>query len=136
MWGPGTAAMMYWVWLAFPDEGWKWLGLAFAAAAAIAAVFARSRIVQGNLAWDGLEWAWTDGGKRTTGAIALAFDFQTCVLLSFDVGEAGPRRVWMLLSGSGTRWTALRRALFALQSGPHGSVKGPGVGLVDDFRRI
>ena len=135
LWVPGSAAVAYWFWLAFPDEGWKWLGLALAGTAAITAVFAGSRIVQGKLVWDGLEWAWTDGGKRSTGVITLALDFQRVALLSCDTGEAGRRRVWMLLSGHGTRWTALRRALFALQSGQHGSAKVPGVGVVDDFRR-
>ena len=127
--------MAYWFWLAFPDEGWKWLGLALAGAAAITAVFAGNRIVQGKLVWDGLEWAWTDGGKRTTGVTTLALDFQTVALLSFHTGEAGKRHVWMLLSGHGTHWTVLRRALVAFQGGQRGSAKGSGVRVVDDFQR-
>ena len=135
LWVPGWVAMAYWSWLAFPYAGLKWLGLAFLAAAAVVAVLTRKRIARGTLAWDGLNWAWTDGGKRLIGEVTLDLDLQRHVLLSFDPADHGQRRVWMLLSGHGARWTALRRALFALRGKPDGGAEGSGAGLGYDFRR-
>ena len=135
LWVPGLLAMAYWSWLAFPYAGLKWLGLAFLAAAAVVALLARKRIVRGNLAWDGLNWAWTDGGNRLIGEVTLELDLQRHVLLSFDPAEHGQRRVWMLLTGHGAHWIALRRALFALRGKSDDGAEGSGAGLGYDFRR-
>ena len=135
LWVPGLVAIACWSWLAFPYAGLKWLGLVFMAAAAFVAVLACNRIVQGSLVWDGLNWAWTDGENRLTGEVALVLDLQRHVLLSFDSATAGPRRVWLILRGHGAHWTAMRRALCARRGEQYGGAKGPGAGLVDDFRR-
>lgn len=118
LWTVGALVVAYWAWLAFSDGGWKWLGLAGVVAAAVTAAGGRNRIAEGRLDWDGAAWGCTVGSDRTCGTLTVELDLQFLMLLAFaQAGGGGRRRMWMFLGGRGPRWTALRRAAFAAQSG-------------------
>ena len=99
--------------------GWR-QALAFAAVAACSGLALVSwwRAPQGVLRWDGAEWQWQEGPDARPGAVDLALDLQSRLLLHWR-GEAG-RALWLWAEKTSdvSHWDALRRAVYSRASAP------------------
>ena len=83
------------------------------AGAAVVAARAWHLTPQGRLVWDGQSWSWLGADTSGSGALAIHFDLQSCMLLSLPA-RAGQRIwLWPQRSADPAQWSALRRAVFS-----------------------
>lgn len=111
----GLGAVAAWTWQA-ATPGWRQaVGLAAVILAGAAAWRAWLASPRGVLRWTGGEWAWDEGGQVVTGAVALALDLQSHLLLRWD-GAGAARWFWLERSAAPADWDALRRAVYSRAS--------------------
>ena len=112
-WTAGLLACLAFAWQGAPPAR-----LAIAAAACIGAgAWALRwwlRQPAGLLAWDGSAWTWSGGGPAIeAGAVQVALDLQSLMLLRWQAPEAALRLVWVERARLPARWDALRRAVYS-----------------------
>jgi len=90
------------------------LALACAVVAALGLWWGRHRGGAGVLHWDGRSWTLQTGqGPARAGALVLALDGQTLMLLVFRPLAGGTRWLWLRRGADAARWADLRRAVYA-----------------------
>jgi hypothetical protein len=97
--------------------GWR-QGAALAAVLAAAALAWQGwlRSPRGVLRWDGLAWAWEEGGALALGRPELALDLQSRLLLRWRAEGGGTRWFWIERDAAPSHWEALRRAVYSRAS--------------------
>ena len=97
--------------------GWRQgLGLVGLVAVGAAAWVGWKNSAIGQLAWDGQDWCWESRGYQAGAAnyaVAVAFDFQSTLLLRVGNPAKATLWLWAQRSTCPERWLDLRRAVYS-----------------------
>ena len=109
----GAVAGLLWHYQTSP-AGWRpWLFFGTLLGACVVAAYAWRRSPRGSLCWDGLAWSWTTVDGSARGVLAVHFDLQFCMVLSFRPDRGALIWLWAQRELDVALWTALRRAVFS-----------------------
>ena len=97
-------------------HGLAWVTVVTCGAWALAAWL---RSPAGTLRWDGAAWQWQPHrGDAQAGAVVLALDLQSHLLLRWRADGRATRWFWLERESALADWDALRRAVYSRASAP------------------
>jgi toxin CptA len=116
LWLAGVLLVLAWQGLTQSSLWRLGAGLGAVLLAGMAAGIRWKNAPQGQLAWDGEAWRWESASYHSSLAayeLAVAADFQTCLLLRLENPAGASLWLWAEWSTLPARWLDLRRAVYS-----------------------